>query len=299
MRVASTNKRPLSRREFIKLTGLALATGLTTSIGGWGYASEIEPGWLDITSVPLELERLNPVFAGFRLAQISDIHLGGWMDRARLQNVVQTVLSLQPEVVAITGDFLIGHGWNSAKAQWIADLQAALRPLAQACLTVAVLGNHDYWTNPRAARQMLVESGIVELSNAVYSLERSGERLHLAGVDDITEQKDRLDLVLAQLPADGAAILLAHEPDFADTSAATGRFDLQLSGHSHGGQVVLPHFGPPVLPYLGQKYYSGLYRLGGMFQYTNRGVGMTRPAARINCRPEITLFTFCPQGVMR
>jgi predicted MPP superfamily phosphohydrolase len=86
------------------------------------------------------------------------------------------------------------------------------------------------------------------------------------------------------------AILLAHEPDFADTSAATGKFDLQVSGHTHGGQVVVPFLGPPVLPYLGQKYHTGLYKIGNMFQYTNRGVGMNRLAVRFNCRPEITMF---------
>jgi predicted MPP superfamily phosphohydrolase len=83
---------------------------------------------------------------------------------------------------------------------------------------------------------------------------------------------------------------LAHEPDFADTSAATGRFDLQLSGHTHGGQVVLPFIGPPILPHLGRKYPSGLYKVQEMFQYTNRGVGMARLPLRINCPPEITVF---------
>ena len=67
---------------------------------------------------------------------------------------------------------------------------------------------------------------------------------------------------------------MAHEPDYADVSALTGRFDLQVSGHSHGGQVVIPFVGPPILPHLGRKYPSGLYQVGNMYQYTNRGVGM-------------------------
>lgn len=83
---------------------------------------------------------------------------------------------------------------------------------------------------------------------------------------------------------------MAHEPDFADTSAATGKFDLQISGHTHGGQVNLPLLGPPVRPYLGQKYPIGLYKIGNMFQYTNRGVGMARLPIRFNCPPEITIF---------
>ena len=97
--------------------------------------------------------------------------------------------------------------------------------------------------------------------------------------------------MLARLPRTGAALLLAHEPDFADITPPPGRFDLQLSGHSHGGQVVIPFLGPPTLPEIGEKYPSGRYQVGGMIQYTNRGVGMVRPHVRLNCRPEITLLT--------
>ena len=113
----------------------------------------------------------------------------------------------------------------------------------------------------------------------------------MGGVDDVWSGIARLDVVLEKLPEDGAAILLAHEPDFADASAATGRFDLQISGHTHGGQVVVPFYGAPILPYLGQRYPAGLYQVGDMLQYTNRGVGMARIPIRINCPPEITLFT--------
>jgi predicted MPP superfamily phosphohydrolase len=134
--------------------------------------------------------------------------------------------------------------------------------------------------------------GIIDLSNTVYSLDRAEASLHFGGVDDIKMGKDRLDMVLDQLPTDGAAILLAHEPDFADATVRTGRFDLQISGHSHGGQVIVPLIGPLVLPELGQKYPLGLYELDSMYQYTNRGVGMSEPAVRFNCRPVLTIFTF-------
>jgi len=156
---------------------------------------------------------------------------------------------------------------------------------------VAVLGNHDHWTDADMIHRVIKESGMVDLTNTVHTLDRRSAPLHLAGVDDIWEEHDRLDDVLAQLPYDGAAILLAHEPDFADTSAASGRFDLELSGHSHGGQVILPFVGPLRLPYLGRKYPLGRYQVGPMIQYTNRGVGMISPRVRFNCRPEITVFT--------
>jgi predicted MPP superfamily phosphohydrolase len=103
--------------------------------------------------------------------------------------------------------------------------------------------------------------------------------------------KARLDLVLDALPDEGAAILLAHEPDFADISAATGRFDAQLSGHSHGGQVRMPFIGPLVLPAFAKRYPSGRYQVGGMIQYTTRGVGTELVPVRFGCRPEISVIT--------
>jgi predicted MPP superfamily phosphohydrolase len=153
-----------------------------------------------------------------------------------------------------------------------------------------VLGNHDYWTNPHAIRAMLRRCRITDLTNTVFRLTNEGRSLYLCGVDDVRHGNVRLEEVVTQLVEDSAAILLAHEPDFADWSAATGKFDLQLSGHTHGGQVVIPFYGPPVLPGSGRKYPSGLYKVGDMFQYTNRGVGMSRFAIRWNCPAEITIF---------
>lgn len=279
-----------SRRDFLKLVRAALLEGSLLAVGGGVYVSSLEPGWFEVNQIRMKLRRLAPAFTGFRLAHISDIHMGGWMDAERLQNVVALLLAEQPDLVAITGDFLIGHAWDAVTESAARDLQNVLAPLARAVPTFAVLGNHDHWTNADAVRGMLAGCGIHELRNDVHTLTRDGQRLHLCGVDDIWVGRHDLDEILARLPADGAAILLAHEPDFADESAATGRFDLQLSGHSHGGQVVIPLLGPPVLPWLGEKYPSGAYLVNGMLQYTNRGVGMISPFVRFHCRPEIGIF---------
>jgi hypothetical protein len=135
------------------------------------------------------------------------------------------------------------------------------------------------------------ETGITNLTNTHFTLERDGALLHIAGVDDALVGIPQLDTVVSQLPAEGAAILLAHEPDFADMTLQTQRFDLQLSGHSHGGQVDLPFFGPQYLPEMATKYWRGLYKTSDFYLYVNRGVGMVRQAIRFNCRPEITVFT--------
>jgi predicted MPP superfamily phosphohydrolase len=288
------SQRQFTRRQFLKTT-LVAALG-TTGLGAAGitYAHAIEPARVEVNRIRLRLPRLAPEFDGFRLAQISDLHMDRtWMSDERLTALIRRVNDQQPDAVAITGDFV------TAEAEPFADaLVEALRTLNPHEAAVAILGNHDHWTNAAVIRDVIRRSGLTDVNNGVHTLRRGKAKLHLAGVDDVWEKQDRLDLVLQTLPDEGAAILLAHEPDYADTSAQTGRFDLQLSGHSHGGQFILPFFGPIVLPYLAFKYPVGQYQVGPMIQYTNRGLGMVHPQIRLNCPPEITVFTLeAPQKI--
>ena len=284
------NERKFSRRDFLNLLKMGAFRLVLLAAGGAGFRFLLEPGEVKIETVQLKSRRLSPAFNGIRLAQISDIHIGGWMNSERLQHVADLIVSQKPDLLLITGDFLIGHGFDEIAKQAIQDLIEILSPVAKSIPSFAILGNHDYWTNAKAVRGMLRLSNITDLTNTVFTLTREGDQLHLCGLDDIWEGKVRLNDVLNQLPSDGSAILLAHEPDYADISTQTGRFDLQLSGHSHGGQVVIPFYGPPILPHLGEKYPIGLYKIGDMYQYTNRGVGVARLPVRINCPPEITIF---------
>lgn len=290
----------ISRRTFLKaMTAGAIATPLA-GVGGYVYSTDIEPTNLDINPVSLTLPRLDPQFNGLKIAQLSDFHMGSWMNRERLVEIIQATNQQQPDVVALTGDYFTGvsrrrrsedESFNTTRNNdYAEDLETALS-LIEAPTVVGVLGNHDHRGWASLTRQLFANLNIVDLSNTVHTLESDGASFHIAGVDDVKMGHDRLSSVLSQLPADGAAILLAHEPDFADASAPTGRFDLQISGHSHGGQVILPLVGPIVLPELGRKYPVGLYNVEGMYQYTNRGVGMSEPAVRFNCRPELTIFT--------
>jgi predicted MPP superfamily phosphohydrolase len=276
----------ISRRKFLKIS-LASAVGTAAAgIAGFGYAHDIEPDMLEVVTLELTLPRLSPAFHGYKLVQFSDIHIDTGRTNDHLHRVVELVNQQQPDAIAITGDFVT----HTNAAGIAAALVEPLRLLQSKDATVAVLGNHDHWTDPEGVRLVIQRSGITDLSNTIFSLHRGNDVFHLAGVDDYWERKDRLDDVLAQLPEAGAAVLLAHEPDYADISAATGRFDLQISGHSHGGQVVVPFFGPIVVPPYAKKYPLGRYQVGSMIQYTNRGVGMIAPTVRFNCRPEITVF---------
>lgn len=271
----------MSRRRFLQY-GVAMSL---LGLAGTTYTTLVEPGWAEVAHVSLALPRLARDFCGYRVVQISDIHMGDWMNSARLDDVVRLVNAQSPDLIAITGDFVTRHPEAHAN-----DLTQGLSRLTARDGVVAVLGNHDHWSNAQIVRDVLAASKVRELRNAVYTLHRGDAQLHIAGVDDIWEGLDRLDVVLDALPGEGAAILLAHEPDFADESAATGRFDLQLSGHSHGGQLTLPFVGPLHVPLYSRKYPSGRYRVRDMIQYTNRGVGMIRPFVRLFCRPEITVL---------
>ena len=277
------NDRGIYRRV---LLGAALGVLL---LGGLVYVRKVEPEDVEVVPVSLVLPRLDARFDGYRIAQISDIHADGWMTPGRVLSLVNLVNAEAPDLVTITGDFATYSRFRFL-IRHASRLVAPLRRLQATDGVVAVLGNHDHKTDARTVRRVLAASGVIELHNAVLTLRRGGESLYLCGVDDLKEGTPRLDRALEGLSEEGAAVLLAHEPDFADESAATGRFDLQLSGHSHGGQVGVPLLRYPFLPKLSRKYPTGLYRVGDMFLYTNRGLG-AHPRFRFNCRPEITVFT--------
>ncbi len=248
------------------------------------YVYDLEPNWIEVKTVSLSLPHLAPEFSGYRIVQLSDIHADRRMTAQRIQKIVGRVNEMHPDLVVLTGDFV------TRNPERFAPSLAVLNELHPVDKVLAVLGNHDAWTNPDLIQHTLETAGVQVLNNRSVTLERTSAQLHIAGVDDIWAGRDRLNEVLTSLPTTGAAILLAHEPDFADTSSATGRFDLQLSGHSHGGQVYLP-FMKRVLPPLAYKYPLGQYQVGSMIQYTNRGLGSSGIPIRFNCRPEITIFT--------
>lgn len=271
------------------LPGLVTAafSGALAGVGCLLYAREVETRWLEVVPVTLTLPRLAREFDGYRIVQIGDIHLEDWTKPRRLNRIVDLVNEQHADLIAITGDFLS----YSVDSGVPGRLVEALKRLRARDGVVAVMGNHDYLTDADLVRRCLKESGTPELRNDVRTLRRDGAALHIAGVDDVMEGRSRLDLLLQKLPEEGAAVLLAHEPDFADVSAATGRFDLQLSGHSHGGQVRMPFLGPVILPPHSQRYSAGLYEVGDMLQYTNRGLGFVDVRLRFLCRPEITVLT--------
>ena len=275
--------------------GKMAAAAALLGAGCYLYGREVEIRRVEIKPLTLTLPRLAPEFDGYRIVQIGDIHLDEWTRPERRSGIVAQVNAQRPDLIAIMGDFAS----RSAKQLDTRRLTGALRELRARDGVLTILGNHDYLTGVEPIRRCIREASVTELVNDVHTLRRGKATLHVAGVDDVMEGESRLDLVLRDLPDSGAAILLAHEPDFADVSAATGRFDLQLSGHSHGGQVRVPLLMRLTLPPFSQRYTSGLYSVDGMLQYTNRGLGFVDMRLRLLCRPEITVLTLRSPGVLR
>jgi uncharacterized protein len=283
------SERP-SRRQFLKT---AAAAGGALVLAGAGFdAVGLEPHHAVVETVQIRLRNLPGAFEQFRIAQISDIHFGPYIGAETLQHAVGLIRNLQPDLVVLTGDFVshpIGkqHGIEGARnAEPCAEILRQLAPTQM----IAVLGNHDHWNNAGIVAAALRKNGIDLLRNQSLALERKGERLWIAGLDDVLANHQDLGKTLKGLPSNEPLILLAHEPDFAD-HAAQFPVQLQLSGHSHGGQVRIPGIGAPILPIMGTKYPIGLERVGELQVYTNRGLGVISPPVRFNCPPEITAIT--------
>ncbi|MEW6580752.1 MAG: metallophosphoesterase [Chloroflexota bacterium] len=268
----------LSRARTVSaLAGLALAVG--------GYAWQVETRWLRITRLTVRVPGLPPAFEGYRIAHLSDLHLGVRLNHARLPLIAAAVQRERPDLIALTGDFATGG------RDGLAEGEALLGALRAPDGAWAVLGNHDHFVGPDRVAAMLHAAGIGLLHNASHTLRRGGDPLVLAGVDDAVQGAPDLRAALDGAPPNQPAILLAHAPDFAPRAAADPRLALQLSGHSHGGQVRLPGGRPLVLPCGGKAYPAGLYTIGDLQLFVTTGTGTGWFVVRFNCRPEFAVIT--------
>jgi predicted MPP superfamily phosphohydrolase len=281
----------LSRRRFLQTAGVLIA-GVAAA---GADATFVEPTHPVLNRVDIPLRRLPAAFDGFSIVQLSDFHYDETFSAVPIRHAVETVNKLQPDLIVLTGDYVtepILHRFlhNRKQAANAAEPCAALlRQLRAGFGLHAVLGNHDYNTDAHRVTECLQGQGIPVLINRSIAMERGGSRLWLAGIDDNPDDGD-ITLALKGVPSSEAVVALVHEPDAADV-VTQYPVDLQLSGHSHGGQVRLPLIGPAYLPPLGKKYPWGLRKVGRLTLYTNVGLGTMGAPLRFNCPPEITLFT--------
>lgn len=238
----------------------------------------------------VRIARLPAALEGFRIVQISDIHVGPTIKKAYLQAIVDRVNALQADVVAVTGDLVDGP---------VAELAQHVAPLAQLRArhgSYFVTGNHEYYSGVYGWTRELERLGLRVLHNEHVVLQHDGAPLVLAGVPDFSghhfDRAHRSDPAgaLAGAPPDAPRVLLAHQPRTAPAAAQAG-FDLQLSGHTHGGQFFPWSLFVP----LQQPYTAGLHQLGRLQVYVSRGTGYWGPPKRLFAPSEITELTLVGQ----
>jgi len=271
-----------SRRRFVKRMALA---GCSLGLGGTYYVAIYEPTWVEINRLTIPISTLPKSLDGLRIVQLSDLHHSRVVSRRYIHYCVKLANQLNPDLFLLTGDFVT----NSARfakpvAEELSKLQAPYG-------TFAVMGNHDYWANGILVQKALKEAGIRVLKNENIFLPIKDKGIWILGVDDLWAGEFNLDRTVSNTSIKDTRILLMHNPDsFAE--AVKYNVDLILSGHTHGGQVALPVFGPLIVPSkYGKKYASGLFKQGKTLMYVSKGIGLISPPVRFGVRPEITQFT--------
>lgn len=232
------------------------------------------------------LSGLPPAFDGIRVALLSDFHHGPLVSAKMIRAAVCLTNSLKPDLVALTGDFVHrGREWAEGCFRELADLKAPLG-------VFGVLGNHDHYRGAEGTvRLAMRRAGIEDLTNRGVCLSRGGSALHLGGVGDLWHERQNLRAAIGRADRAESVLLLSHNPDYAE-HIRDDRVGLVLSGHTHGGQCVLPLIGAPVLPSrYGQKYASGLCRGPVAKIFVTTGVGHSFPPVRVNCPAEVALLT--------
>ncbi len=287
----------MRRRAFLSLLGRAVPAGLLLPAGAGTYAVAFEPSWIEVRSLRVPLRRLPRALDGLRVVQISDIHRSEMVTGRFVREAVETALSLKPELIALTGDFI------TSDVAMFRKLARELKPLGEAAPAFAVPGNHDtvhiyQWDRARCPdgadrlADALGAANVTLLRNErrTPALRGVPNALELVGLDDFWspafDPERAFDGVRA---GEGPArLVLSHNPD-SFRSIAARPFELMLSGHTHGGQVRIPLLGAPVVPIEDRRFVAGLVAADRRLVYVNRGLGYNR-RIRFGVRPEITLL---------
>lgn len=280
------------RRRFLNTAAVAVSA---TPFAACAYGLLYERTDVQITHQRIFLSRLPKAFDGFRIAQLSDIHIGPFMPVEQIHRCVAKVNALKPDLVALTGDFVTWEGSPQAA------VVEALSPLKAPFGVFGSLGNHEIWANVEdSITRLFAERGVRILRYQNALIESGGERLNLIGVDYETQthfgrsHHGEVRQYLARVPplmVPGAVnILLSHNPNTFDRAAQLG-IELSLAGHTHGGQVAMEYISPNLSPArLITPYVRGWFRKGGSQLYVNRGIGTIFSPVRVGSPPEITLY---------
>ncbi len=267
----------LPRGGFMWIYGVGLL------LCAWGVL--VRRRFFRIDRVEVAVKGLDPAFDGYKIAQLSDLHIGALTPKTWGFRWAAAANALQPDMAVVTGDMVTsGTEFHPDIAEIVGKLEAKDGVLVS-------MGNHDYFGNGEPLISMLEKAGAVVLRNDGLVLERDEAKLFVAAVDDTWTQRADLDRALRDRPEGAPTVLLAHDPDQFRQAARRG-VDVMLSGHTHGGQVALPFVARHVnLSKLNHQYHLGTYQHGNSTLYVHPGLGTTGPPIRFGVAPAIALIT--------
>jgi predicted MPP superfamily phosphohydrolase len=276
----------MTRRAFV-LGGLVGALGALSLSGVEAYqARYVNPyrPTLERVSIPVRPEHAG--LAGLRIGFVTDTHVGPFITADDLARATALLAKERPDLVLLGGDYVSESPRYAGPTAEVLGALVSETPLGG----FAVLGNHDLSVSATKVTAALDDAGISVLRNRATSVRHGNQEFWIAGVDETLLGRPDLDATFGQTPSGAPVLAIWHEPQFAEKTAERGAF-LQLSGHTHGGQIRIPGVGALGLPIHGKRYVMGLNRAATMPVYTSRGVGVYRPPMRYNCPPEVTLIT--------
>lgn len=265
-----------------------IAYGVSLLVGG--YAVFVRTRIVRVRTIELELERLPRELDGYRIAQLSDLHIGSMFPATAAKAFVVATNRLAPDLVALTGDYL------TSGSRFHEDVARLLTTFEAKDGTFAVWGNHDNYGDREPLRTLLQRGGVRLLENESTTVERDGAQLTLVGVDDIYSRRSDVEASFRTVASGSAIVALVHDPKLFPAVADRGA-DLVLTGHTHWGQVALPLLASHVN--LAKRFFrfsGGLYRQGASTLYVHPGVGETGPPLRFGVPPEVTLFVLRSAG---
>jgi predicted MPP superfamily phosphohydrolase len=269
----------MNRRDFLK----SAFSGSAIILAG-SYPVFIERNIVQVNRYKIPVPNLPLSFHGFTLAHLTDIHLGFLVSEAFVEEIVQRTNSLNTDAIVCTGDYV--HNRNTIEE--IDKVWPILSKLSARHGVYSVLGNHDHWGDTNRSLYWLERSGqnIRHQCKAIY---KGKDRILIGGAGDFWSDKLNIDKAFSNSDQGDCRILLAHNPDSVDTEFETP-LSLVLSGHTHGGQVVIPFLGAPKLPVENKAYSSGLIATPKTPLFISRGIGWAIVPVRFNCYPEIAVL---------
>lgn len=283
----------MNRRTFIKKAVASLLAFFGLSGGTYYYARELEPAMLTTHQVALSSPKIPASFKDFTIIQFSDTHVGFQYSLEQLNELAHKINQYSPDMIVFTGDLVDAPD----QFNWHGELVSILSSLKAPYGKWWIYGNHDHGGyGTEIVKDKMEEAGFSLLMNEHTIINKNNESITIAGLDDVILGNPDPQTALRGIQEDNFTLLLVHEPDYAD-AIRQYPVDVQLSGHSHGGQVRLPWIGHIYTPAFAEKYVDGKYQITPDLQlFVSRGVGTTRLPYRFLCKPEITIYKLEPEA---